>query len=307
MTERAGDRPFYTFLREERQFSFLLAHFLMQRGNALQRFIQLVNSRLDAGKRISSAPLDHAEVYVEYAYLRDRWDSFLADEKHAGKRATKEVRDRANARKRKFIVELFERVPDLHHLAHVDLPSEVAAFNEYFMGPAGRAIVNDIASPGLWSVSWLGDRFVEPPKVFRAMCCLKWSFHIKPDLVIQLGDKVIFVEAKLESPEGSYPTGPDAKIFDNVPNAGKRVGQFQLQKFMFENLLGKQHCQPVVVQKAPRLLPDGSFPTDPVVLTWAEVLGAVADELQLGHSIPFVKRLVDKNRTLKPLGSKAAC
>ena len=73
------DRRFYTFLREERQFCFLFAFVLMQKGDAVSRFLDLIRQRQSPGEAVLPTPsgdaLNRAEVYVEYAYLRDRWNS----------------------------------------------------------------------------------------------------------------------------------------------------------------------------------------------------------------------------------------
>jgi len=101
------DRPFYTFLREERQFSFLLGFFLMQKGDAISRFLDLVRQRQGPSEAVLQTPstdaLDKAEVYVEYTYLRDRWDSLK----------TGVERPQANQAKRDFIDVLLRRIPSL--------------------------------------------------------------------------------------------------------------------------------------------------------------------------------------------------
>lgn len=286
------DRPFYTFLREERQFSFLLAFLLMQKGTALDRFIALVNAQLPPEvKPLGTDTLDDAEIYVEFAYLRDQWDSTLTGERSGG-RTTTQVRQRANEAKRAFIRSLFDRVPSLAALASSELPAETADFNAFFGANARGPITNDIASPALWSVRALAAKFGSSPEVFLDLCRLKWSFHIKPDVVIRIpGIAPLCIETKLESNEGTYPTGADATAFDSVFAERVRVRQFELQQFMFE-LIGEP-CIPIVIQKLyPRAKP--AWP----VLIWGEVLSSLVAGDPLQNSIPFVSRLVGENASL---------
>ena len=76
---------------------------------------------------------------------------------------------------------------------------------------------------------------------------------------------------------------------------GRRVGQIELQQFMFEVLLGRP-CQPVVIARS--ALPDrASQPgADDVVpwLSWVEVFG----HLDTSTSIPFVRRLLHETTVL---------
>ena len=281
--------PFYTYLREERQFSFLLAHLLMQKGDALARFIDLIREREPGIPPIEPLNLEEAEVYVEFAQLRDYWDSLARDE--SGSLATKA---QANAKKRDFVLRLFQTVPNLRFLAHDDLPLDPEEFNAHFMGQAGSRIAKDVASPGLWSVKSLSDQFAGTPDVFLDLCRLKWSFNIKPDVVIRIpGLPTLCIEAKLESGEGVYPTArPEIALVESAGGVGKRVRQFELQQFLFEQLLGEP-CVPVVVQKL------SSDSAEGCVVTWGEVMRSIADPEQADNSIPFVRYLIDKNRFLK--------
>jgi len=154
-------------------------------------------------------------------------------------------------------------------------PETEQGFNEHFMAGAGTRITRDIASPALWPVKSLEERFRSQPEVFRDPCKLKWSFRIKPDLLIEIPElPPICVEAKLESAESRYPTGDETKVFDRVfencepERRNRRVGQFELQQFMFKDLLGRP-CQPVIVQRI-----HGSGPEGTPVLTWGEVLSS---------------------------------
>ncbi len=250
MTQPAEKKPFYTYLREERQFSFLLAFFLMQRGPALGQFLELAESRNNTSiPARASEGMEDAEVYVEFAPLRDRRAALLSDESASGRVGPAE-RLRANVSKRAFVAELLKSVPSLAPTAELATHESIADFNAFFMGESGRRITRDIASPALWSVASLEETAQGNPQVFKDLCRLKWAFHIKPDVVIlRRGLPSVCVEAKLEGTEGSYPTSKaDIAVFDRVVGSGSRVGQLGLQVFLLETLL-KTPCLPVVVQK----------------------------------------------------------
>jgi hypothetical protein len=77
---------------------------------------------------------------------------------------------------------------------------------------------------------------------------------------------------------------------------GRRVGQIELQQFMFEALLDRP-CQPVVIARAavrPTNLPAAPESIVPW-LSWHEVFG----HLDAEASIPFVRRLLHENTVLR--------
>jgi hypothetical protein len=275
MVSESGS-PYYTFVREERQFSFVLAHLLMQRGRNLERFLSLIPGL----SGIEAHELEDAEVYVEYSFLRDDWVQLGRD----------------NDRRRERILELLAKVDGLRSLAAGPLPDSIAAFNAFFMGGAGENIKYDIAYPGLWSVGALSKQFEERPDLFKDACKFKWSFNIKPDIVVEVpGHRPLSIEAKLESKEGEYPVArAECQVFDAAFPAGqRRVKQVDLQKFMFENLLGEP-CLPVFVDRS------GTPPPGVVGLTWAQVFRVMEDGLDA--SIPFVRKLIEENKPLHQLG-----
>jgi hypothetical protein len=105
------------------------------------------------------------------------------------------------------------------------------------------------------------------------------------------------VEAKLESKESSYPTGvEECARFDRIVGPRRRVGQIELQRFMFDVLLDRP-CQPVVIARA--AIPQHSTAPgfdDPVpFLSWEEIFRALDDS----SSIPFVRRLLRENPVLR--------
>ena len=71
---------FYTFAREERQLMAVLAHLLMTEGENLRRFIALVGQGVAVPLGVpSSDGFELAQVYVEFAFLRDWWNRLGKD------------------------------------------------------------------------------------------------------------------------------------------------------------------------------------------------------------------------------------
>jgi hypothetical protein len=273
---KLADAEFFQFVREERMFCAAVAHLLLQRGNNIRLFIELINERLPSERRINSAGSDDAEVFLEFTYLRDSWNRL----------------ERDNDSKRRAIIGLLAKVGSLSAITS-DLPQEPARFNEYFMGERGFRIKNDIVYPGQWSVAALHERFRGDRTLFRDACKFKWSFNIKPDMVILAPyASPICVEAKLESREGLYPSNTsESLLFDNIfePQQG-RVTQFELQRFMFESLL-QSPCQQVVLSRDTLATENEPLELIPFV-TWHDVF----ERLDLTASISFVEKLVRMNR-----------
>lgn len=266
---------FHESVREERLFCAVLYHLLLSGSSNLRVFVDAINEQLDRDQQLPHFG-DDASIYIEFTYLRDSWYAL----------------GRNNDQKRSVIFDLFSRSPVLAQLAPLTFPAatDCGAFNERFMGPRGLRIQSDLAYPGQWPVKALRESFRDP-EVFRELCRVKWSFNIKPDLVVLgAGSKPVCVEAKLESREGSYPTSnEECAIFDEIFGVGqRRVKQVELQRFMFETMLGVE-CQPVVVGRSP-------IPGENAVpfLAW----NALFSRLDLAASIPFVARLTRENTVL---------
>lgn len=267
---------FYQFVREERLFCAVLAHLLWQQGPNLSNFLRLINDKLPEKERVPFIQAEAAQVYIEFSYLRDHWESLGRD----------------NEAKRQRISTLLSRVPSLgHHLG--EFPQSIPDFNDFFMGQRGKKIMNDIAYPGQWSVKALRERF-NSPQEFRDVCKFKWAFNIKPDLVILLpNSKPLCIEAKLESREGWYPTNrTECELFDNLFGHEKgRVGQIELQQFMFANHVERPCLSVAIVNGRTAPLTNDKC----VVVRWDEVFGT----LDFGSSLAFVRKLVQENRHLQ--------
>ncbi|MCH8346406.1 MAG: hypothetical protein IIC87_05695 [Chloroflexi bacterium] len=272
-------KKYYQFVREERLFCGALTHLLMQKGSNLTTFLQLVDAKLPADSKFPIADLESAEIYVEFAFLRDYWHSL----------------ERDNSAKRSLIFDLLSKVSLLRHYQTDSFPSAIAEFNTIFMGAQGESIKNDIASPGRWSVTSLFERFGAQPDEFRDFCRFKWSFNIKPDIVVLLpGSKPLCIEAKLESKEGRYPTkSNECDAFDKAFGKGQgRVAQIELQQFMFGTLLDAP-CQSVFIGRTASSQPHS------ISLSWQQIFA----QLDTDTSIGFVGKLLRGNRHLKPTAS----
>jgi hypothetical protein len=292
--------PYSHFVREERHFCAVLAHLLMQRGDNLRRFVQLISSRLEAEGRpslgeLTTATLDNAEIYLEFAFLRDRWNQFDLD-RSDGQAAR-------NTKKRAYLFALFARVEGLTMLQAAGLPEAVAAFNAKFMGPAGLRVTQDVASPVLWRVpalltlaSEIAADEASRRRIFRDLCRFKWAFRIKPDLVVLIaGLPPLCIEAKLMSPEGRYPANPaECRLFDReFQPPDNRVRQIELQDFMFSVLLESPAQQALISQTdgAISMPATGGRLLRVPSLSWRHVF----DDLDCSASLPNVAALLSGN------------
>jgi hypothetical protein len=259
------DRPYFELVREERQFCALLWHLLVSRPENLSAFVSLVERR--SGGASDQVTLDGSEeLYLEYSGLRDDWYAIGRD----------------NSEKRRRI----EWILNLAGAKGAEtLPTEIADLNALFIGERGRRIRNDIAYPGSWSVGALYEFTGHEPEAFLELCRIKWAHNIKPDLVILFREKpAIVIEAKLDSGEGSYPTSPaEKKRFDEVFGPGRRrVGQLELQRFLFSTLLEIENQQVVVART--------KLPADGIVrMSWREAFDAAGGTVESG----FIRALID--------------
>jgi len=227
--------PFSTFNREERGAVAILFAALLHRPN-LERFAEL------AGWPVSA---DEVEVFVEWTYLRDLWFA------HTG----------ANDKKRAAVLAALN--PSNREWLGA---CSVEEFNRYFV-PNGHSVVNDIYYPGRWSVMGLNSVLSDDDE-FRRTCKFKWAFNIKPDLVLMDGNRVLCVEAKWDSKEGSYPSSDKEKA-EFRDRGLPYVGQTELQQYLVNDLLGLDGTFRYLVRSGSAR--SDSHPT----ATWHEVLSAI--------------------------------
>lgn len=227
---------FSEFNREERNAAATLYAALLLPGN-VARFAKAV-------KWSGYDPAAPTEVFVEWTYARDLWNSCKDGALHRS--AILGVLKPANA--------------------NWLTSCSVDDFNAHF-GVGGMASSKYIQQPGRWSVAKLGDA-IEDNEDFRRTCIFKWAFNIKPDVVVQSGDNVLCIEAKWDSAEGMYPSAKaECAIFDarNV----KRVSQTEVQQFLVNELLGYSGTFRYLVKKGTAQA-EGHL-----ALSWADAMGAV--------------------------------
>lgn len=230
--------------REERNYAAILFAALCKPGNA-ERFLRYCGFEEKLG-------LDFG-IYFEYAYLRDLWS------KIKGEGVKKEI------------IRQHLRINGIDEI--LNLP--VMEINRMF-GVGGQPSEDFVQYPGKWAIVKYNKNFPDNED-FLKVCRFKWSFNIKPDIVIHVDkDRAICIEAKYESGEGSYPASDIEKtIFKErgIPY----VGQMGLQKYMMEELLGVKTDFMFLVFKKEKS-------ETHKVMSWAEAFG----NLDMGDMPPFV-------------------
>ena len=191
--------------REERNYAAILFAALCVPGNA-ERFLTHCGFEGKQGAEFG--------IYFEYAYLRDLWNKITDDAV------------------RKEIIRRNLPIRGIDEL----LKQPTIEINRKF-GVGGAVSEDFVQYPGRWAIVNYNQHFPGNDD-FLKVCRFKWSFNIKPDLVIHLEkNRAICIEAKYESGEGSYPASEKEKsIFTKrgIPF----VRQMELQKYMMEELLG---------------------------------------------------------------------
>ena len=190
------DEKYSKFNREERNLAAIFYHLLLIEDN-LKTFIGKVEGSPGINK-------EELGIYYEYAYLRDFW-----------------YQNKSNEEKQKFICD-FLNLPNKQILEKMN----VEEFNIYFGAGSKKAIEN----PGNWSLKKLA-KSINNKEDYYKVCMFKWSFKVKPDIVIQLSrDEVICIECKFE-------TKGETKYSTNDEALGK-VSQTDVQKYMMDELIG---------------------------------------------------------------------
>ena len=259
------EEDYYPICREERNIAAILYHALLLPGN-LTKFLGLIEH---------SDSCEEASIYFEYAYLRDLWK-----ETFPTKGVNQQDLKGNNEKARKLILNalnLSEKRPDL-------LEMEVCDFNNYFGATPRPPSEDHIQMPATWSIKSMDKGIVGCS--FLDICKFKWAFNIRPDIVIHTGKTTaVCVEAKFVSGESSYPSNSDKEEFQGrLKHGGVEQGikykQTDIQKHLFEELLGMK-AQIVLLQK--------SSPTDPpetsIPLTWDKVFG----EMDMDSAPEFIK------------------
>ncbi|MBN2804614.1 MAG: hypothetical protein JXR91_16085 [Deltaproteobacteria bacterium] len=239
--------------REERNYAAIFYHALLQPENS-RKFLRLLKMDEPIGNDFG--------IYYEYSFLRDLWE-----------------RTKDNNTRKQIIKEHL-------HIDKIDeiLTSETEEINARF-GVSGRPSKTDIQSPGSWSIQKFHTNF-QSSEDLLAVCKFKWSFNIKPDIVIHLdNDRAICIEAKYVSGEGHYPSSSiDKEIFNKrgIPY----VGQLELQRYMMTKLLGIDTRFVFLVQKKASIKSVQS-------ILWSEAFEAMGFK----SDFPFINDFLKNTKT----------
>jgi hypothetical protein len=254
-----SNTPYWDMCREERNFVALLYSALLQKGN-LSRFLDNLHQRgIAGGEWITD--VETIEVYVEFSLLRDLWDRTRPDPATA-----------------------LNTIYGLLGTPPFTPEQNTLEFNSGLVG--GPPSSTWIQNPGRWSIAKI-DQLIPAghDRDFLRACKFKWSFNVKPDMVMQQheGNRAIVVEAKFASPLGRYPSSAQEKaIFAqrHLP----RVTQLDIQRFLFEEVLGVTYVPLMIKEKR------GKVPSDPTCseITWTDAFAG----LDLATMTPFARTFI---------------
>lgn len=255
---------YFEINREERYYAALFYSTLLQRGENLSLFLDLLRSKLSISNELPPTESDSCELYFEYTYLRDLWSTIETN----------------NDLKKKIILQslILSNSSQLQQLSPAD-------FNKFFGAGRNGASVNEIMSPSTWAITKFASNINDPDE-FINVCKFKWSFNAKPDVVIHIRpDHAICIEAKYESGEGTYPSSfKDKDIFKS--RRLKSVSQTSLQRYMFEELLGMKVTHFFLTREAS---------SQPNNITWNQIFA----KLSLEQSHPFVRKALKSAEIVK--------
>ncbi len=200
-----------TVVREERFFCAVLFHLLLSDESRIAAFLKQCGI-------VGELDLKSARVFVEYAMVRDLWNEL-------------EGVENSNRFKIDFILEWLDLPDCLRNL-------DVHSFNGQFV--SGIPSNKYIQSPARWGVKNICKSLANYPELIKIACKFKWSFNIKPDIVIELDrNTVVCIEAKVESGEGGYPSSKEDKAaLRRAALPGFSCGQLELQEFVMKKILG---------------------------------------------------------------------
>lgn len=241
-------------VREERHFVAILFHLLFYRENMI-RFLkyveQVVSKQKIAGKkyRYKRGHENEANIYFEYAYLRDEWDEIFPaiDKKILSTGWSSAVKSNNKVKKNEIAEKLTKPNMDkievilkcldvernskkydvlkkiLNDKDPIELPTGFNIFCPSRKNKEGGKKNESIhvENPGNWSLSKIMEKFPhengngqDRAELCVDICMLKWAFNANLDLVVAIneGSKsqvLIAIEAKIESSSSKYP--PDNK------------------------------------------------------------------------------------------------
>lgn len=254
--ETAGLAPnYFEINREERNYAAILFAALCQPGN-VEQFLALCKREDEVGPEFG--------IYFEYAYLRDLW--FQIDSEDIKRSVIR------NHLKIQGIEEIMAR------------PAE--EINRLF-GVAGTPSATHIQFPGKWALVKYAENFKDKDDLLQ-ICRFKWSFNIKPDIVIHLSkSKAICIEAKVESGEGTYPSSEAQKAIFRRHEL-EFVKQTELQRFMMEDLLGIETDFWFLVKK-------GQSSLSHKEITWERMFSGLDLSVMPAFALEMVNRISAKD------------
>jgi len=222
--------------REERNIVAIFYHLLMNEDNFL-RFIETCQNKTNHEIFNSQEEIkfQDREIYYEYSYLRDLWYQYSGKE--------------GNKKKEKLIKDWFSKNVAANNI--LDSLNNEEDFNKFF----GCTSKDYIQYPGSWRILELCEKCKEADisegdiskESLLEIAKFKWSFNIKPDLVIILDqNKVLCFEAKFKSGYSSYPhNSNEIKKWDELfGTKNQRVNQLELQEFLFKKILNYPEFYP---------------------------------------------------------------
>ncbi len=242
---------YFQINREERNYAAILYSALCKPENAL-KFLAM------CGVQTPTLGPDFG-IYFEYSFIRDLWY-------HVKENDT-----------RKRIIGGLLKINDIQEI--LNLP--FVDLNRKF-GVSGKPSANYVESPGNWAITKFSENFPDNDD-FKKICMFKWSFNIKPDIVIHIDkDNALCIEAKYESKEGKYPSSRnDQEIF--TARKLSQVTQTELQKYMMEELLG-------IKTKFMFLVSKKTSSETHHVISWAEAF----DSVGLDGFPEFAKQMAER-------------
>lgn len=236
--------------REERNYTAILFTVLCKVENT----IKFLNR---CGFNVHTLGPDFG-IYFEYSFLRDLWFQISDNET------------------KKAIIRNLLPIKDID----VILNKPIVDINRIF-GTSGKPSTEYIESPSNWAITKYSDNFDDED--FIKVCMFKWSFNIKPDIVIHIDkNTALCIEAKYESGEGQYPSSQKDQIIFTERKIN-RVGQTKLQKYMMEELLG-------IKTKFMFLVSKSTNSASHEIINWRETF----EILDTSGLPPFAKQMIQK-------------
>ena len=242
---------YFEINREERNYAAIFFTALCQPGNT-EKFLEQFTTRTKIGSEFG--------IYFEYSYLRDLWNCIKDQEI------------------KKEILRNHLKINDIDNI----LSRSSEEINSIF-GVAGTPSSEQIQYPGKWAIIKYQNNFKDNDD-FLQICRFKWSFNIKPDIVIHLDkNTAICIEAKYESVEGYYPSMEKEKIIFRERKI-KYIGQTELHKFMMEELLGIKTDFLFLVQKKEKSATHQ-------ILSWKDAFNSIDIDMLPNFALEMIKKI----------------